>query len=427
METRARYLAIGVFTLAVITAGFAFVFWLYSSGGFRSQATYQIRFDSPVSGLLVGSEVLFNGIRVGEVTNLELSAEKPEQVLATVAIDPATPVRADTKVGMDFQGLTGAPVIVLSGGSAAAPAVKPENGSVPMLVAEADTGQSMTQAARTTLKKLDTILTENADPVHTVIANLKTFSDALARNSDKIDGVVAGLARMTGGAVASGKLPVYTLDAVKDFPPLKGAKRGQIVIPEPAALMSLSSDKILIAKNGSVGASIDNAQWSDNLPVLFQVKVVESFENSGYFQAVARPLDGFDADDQVVTEIRTFRIVTDPEPAAAVAFSAKILRGGRIAAMRVFEAGVPIAKPDGADAAAGLNEAFQKTVKELVAWAAENIGPAGAHAAAPGDDAGAPEPDMPADEPMDASGNGADAAPQEPPAAAPQSATPPAP
>ncbi|HEX9881044.1 MAG TPA: MlaD family protein [Hyphomicrobium sp.] len=399
METRARYLAIGLFTLTVIAAGFAFVFWLYSSGGFRDRATYQIRFDSPVAGLLVGSAVLFNGIRVGEVTDLTLTPDNPKEVMATVAIDPATPLRADTEVGMDFQGLTGAPVIALTGGSATAPMVGTQDGTVPTLVAAPDSGQSMTQAAREALKKLDGILADNADPLHSVIANFKTFSDALARNSDKVDSVVAGLERMTGGAAASGKLPIYTLDAVGDFPPLSGPQRGQIAIPEPAALMSLSSDKILIAKGGSVGASIENAQWSDNLPVLFQAKLIESVEDSGYFQAVGRPLDGFEADDQLTTELRTFRIVTEPEPAAVVAFSAKILSGGRIKAQHVFEAAVPITATDGAAAAAGLNQAFAKTVKALVPWGAENIGPpappeAEVRDAAPDD---APPEDPPAD------------------------------
>jgi phospholipid/cholesterol/gamma-HCH transport system substrate-binding protein len=373
METRARYLAIGLFTLAVIAAGFGFVYWLYSGGGFRERAIYQVRFDSPVSGLLVGSAVLFNGIRVGEVTALNLTPANPKQVHATIAIDPAAPVHADTVVGMDFQGLTGAPVILLTGGNATAPAVWSTDGAPPLLVAEPNSGQSMTQAARATLQRLDTILADNAKPLGDVIGNFKTFSDALARNSDKIDSVVAGLERMTGGAVASGKLPIYTLTAVGDFAPLPGPKRGQIVIPEPAALMSLSSDKILIAKEGSEGASIENAQWSDNLPVLFQAKVIESFEDSDYFQAVSRPIDGFDADDQLLTELRAFRAVTVPKPAATVAFSAKILSGGRILATRVFEATVPISATDGPAAAAGLNQAFEATVKELVAWAAATI------------------------------------------------------
>ena len=395
METRARYLAIGVFTLSVIAAGFAFVFWLYSGGGFSDRTQYQIRFDGPVSGLLVGSGVLFNGIRVGEVTDLQLNDDDPKQVMATVAIDPATPVRADTTVGIDFQGLTGAPVVLLTGGSSTAPAIARDDGAIPTLVAEPGSGQSMTDAARTALKKLDGILTDNAEPLHDVITNIQTFSDALARNSDKVDSVVAGLERMTGGAAASGKLPIYSLKAARDFPQLDEPKRGQIAIPEPQALMSMSSDKILIARDGSEGASIPNCQWSDNLPVLFQVKVIESFENSGYFQAVGRPFDAFEADDQLLTDLRTFRIETEPKPVATVAFSAKILNKGRIVDSRIFEATVPIDAVDGATAAAGLNEAFDKTVRELVSWTAQNTPPLEANAPdAPPADA----PDAPPDD-----------------------------
>jgi phospholipid/cholesterol/gamma-HCH transport system substrate-binding protein len=395
METRARYLAIGLFTLTVIAAGFAFVFWLYSGGGFRERTEYRIRFDNPVSGLLEGSAVLFNGIRVGEVTTLGLSAEKPKQVNATIAIDPATPVRTDTIVGMDFQGLTGAPVILLTGGSATASAPASEDGQPPLLIAEPDSGQSMTQAARSTLRKLDGILDDNAKPLNDVIENFKTFSDALARNSDKIDSVVAGIARLTGGDAASGKLPIYTLNPAKDFPPLDGPQRGDILIPEPTALMSMSSDKILIARDGSVGASIQNAQWSDNLPVLFQAKEIESFENSGYFKIATRPIDLLEADQQVVTDLRTFRIVTEPETAATVEFASKILSGSEIKASRVFKATVPITGTDSATAAAGLNEAFQKTMKELVEWAAANSSPA--KAAPASDEPAAPESDDAAD------------------------------
>ncbi len=40
-------------------------------------------FTDPVPGLLVGAGVLFNGIRVGEVTALELVPERPREVHAT--------------------------------------------------------------------------------------------------------------------------------------------------------------------------------------------------------------------------------------------------------------------------------------------------------------------------------------------------------
>jgi phospholipid/cholesterol/gamma-HCH transport system substrate-binding protein len=106
MEIRARYVQMGAFTLAVIAAGFAFVFWLKNTGGLRERTVYRIQFESPVSGLLKGSAVLFNGIRVGEVTSLDLSSANPRQVMATVAIERATPVHKDT-TGIDFQGADG--------------------------------------------------------------------------------------------------------------------------------------------------------------------------------------------------------------------------------------------------------------------------------------------------------------------------------
>jgi phospholipid/cholesterol/gamma-HCH transport system substrate-binding protein len=48
METRARYVLIGLSTLAVIVFGFFFVFWLEGTGRLRDRAVYQIRFESSV-------------------------------------------------------------------------------------------------------------------------------------------------------------------------------------------------------------------------------------------------------------------------------------------------------------------------------------------------------------------------------------------
>ena len=61
----------------------------------------------------------------------------------------------------------------------------------------------MTNAARDTLRRLDTVLTDNAEPLRNTMANLNTFTGALARNSDKLDGIVAGLERLTGGGTAN--------------------------------------------------------------------------------------------------------------------------------------------------------------------------------------------------------------------------------
>src|SRR5689334_7979798 len=117
MENRARYTLIGVFVLAVIAGAFTFIYWLENIGGLGKHATYIVQFDQPVSGLTPGSGVLFNGIRVGVITEIKLDSNTPKRVTLTLSVDPATPIRADTTVDVTYQGFTGAPAISLKGGS----------------------------------------------------------------------------------------------------------------------------------------------------------------------------------------------------------------------------------------------------------------------------------------------------------------------
>src|SRR5450755_3628960 len=167
METRAPFVVVGAFVLAAIAAVFGFVYWLHNTGGLGPRASYHVQFDGSVPGLLVGAAVLFNGIRVGEVTDLGLAPDNPRRVNATISVSATTPVRSDTRVGLEFQGLTGVPVIALEGGTQLV-----NSGEVPTLIAEPGAGQSMTQAARDALRKVDSVLAENAEPLKNTIANL---------------------------------------------------------------------------------------------------------------------------------------------------------------------------------------------------------------------------------------------------------------
>jgi phospholipid/cholesterol/gamma-HCH transport system substrate-binding protein len=372
MENRAPYVLIGSFVIAAIAAVFGFVYWMHNTAGLQARSLYRIRFENTVSGLLSGAAVLFNGIRVGEVTDLRLDPEDPLRVTVTIAVATGTPVRADTHVGLDFQGLTGTPVVTLQGGTpGGSPWTAPPDG-VPMLVAEPAAGQSMTQAAREALRHLDTLLTENAEPLRNTVANLNTFSGALARNSDRLDGIVAGIERLTGAAPTKAA-PIYDLTAVRMFPTLNRPPRGQLVVPEPTASITLDSQRILVRTSGAEGPAAGAGQWSDNLPKLFQQKVVQSFENANYLQAVARPLEGLFADYQLLLDIRKFELTISADaPVADVEFSAKILGDkGRIVNARIFHAIVHAEVTDASGAAAALDEAFGKAATELVLWTSE--------------------------------------------------------
>ena len=86
----------------------------------------------------------------------------------------------------------------------------------------------MTQAARDALRRVDAVLAENPDRLKTTIANLQVFSDGLARNTGKLDGIVAGLERMTGGGASPARKVTYDLRAARGFarPPRQNSQGG---------------------------------------------------------------------------------------------------------------------------------------------------------------------------------------------------------
>src|SRR3954451_16157002 len=136
METRANFVAIGAFTLAVIAGAFLFVLWMAGYGGTANLARYRIVFQGSVSALARGGVVLFNGLRVGEVKSVDFLAEDPSRVAATVEIDNGIPVRADTRARLEMQGLTGASATALPGGPPDPKPVAARKGEPPTLIAE---------------------------------------------------------------------------------------------------------------------------------------------------------------------------------------------------------------------------------------------------------------------------------------------------
>jgi phospholipid/cholesterol/gamma-HCH transport system substrate-binding protein len=147
-------------------------------------------FDTSVSGLQRGGPVLFNGIRVGEVTKLELNADKPSEVIATLQVNKATPIRSDTHVGLEFTGLTGIASVSLKGVSATTPLLEREEGEPPTLRADPNASQDLMKAVRDTLNNANAVIADNQAALHQAIKDLSVFTAALARNADSIDDVV---------------------------------------------------------------------------------------------------------------------------------------------------------------------------------------------------------------------------------------------
>lgn len=228
METRANYVLVGVFTLAVIVGAFGFVYWFHHVGGVAVRNYYRVVFQGPISGLRTGAQVNFNGVRVGEVVDLALDPNNPQQTFVTVSVVQGTPLRTDTHASLEFQGLTGIATVALRGGASDAPELPRKDGELPTLVASSSASQDVMQAARDTLSRVDSLiadnqasikasiksietftesLSRNADKIEGVIEDIGSFSDALARNSERVDSILAGVDNLIGGPEGKGDIP----------------------------------------------------------------------------------------------------------------------------------------------------------------------------------------------------------------------------
>jgi phospholipid/cholesterol/gamma-HCH transport system substrate-binding protein len=369
METRARYVLIGVFTLACLFGGFGFVYWLKTLGGFGEKALYEIRFAQPVSGLVPGASVLFNGIRAGTVTRIDLDASEPSRVTVAISLDPGTPVRADTQIDIAYQGFTGAAAVALKGGSAQAPRLTPKDGKPPLLVAGPEVGRTLTESAQQTLRRVDVILDDNAKPLHTAVTGIAAFADMLGRNSERVEGLIGGLEKLAGIGAAKQGPTIFDLAAAIGFPPSEKIIKAQLVVPDPNALILFDSQKILIRSDAGTYTNIDNAQWADNLPKLIQARIVQSFENAHQLGAVSRPLEQLAAEYRLELAIQSFQVTAGPSPKAVVGLTARLISDkGAVAGSRMFSASVPAKSAAAADAVAALNEAFAQVAGELVTW-----------------------------------------------------------
>ncbi len=117
MERNAHYAAIGLATTVLFLGLLLFVIWLARFQLNRDYAMYDVMFYGPVRGLSKGGEVHFNGIKVGEVTDLKLAQDNANVVIARVRLTSSVPVKTDSRAQLEPQGITGVSYIQITAGN----------------------------------------------------------------------------------------------------------------------------------------------------------------------------------------------------------------------------------------------------------------------------------------------------------------------
>ena len=202
METRANYALVGLFTLAVLGAAFGFVSWFSGLGGSSDRREVRIVFSGSVTGLTRGSSVLFNGLRVGEVKDIQLFPDDPRSIFAVVDVANSTPIRDDTRARIEAQGLAGVVAIQLLGGKIDAPALQAKEGqTLPTIIAERSEVQDLLETVRNVARRTDDLferlgrlVDDNDDSIAATIRNIEKFSVALGDNADGVNKMLSSIA-----------------------------------------------------------------------------------------------------------------------------------------------------------------------------------------------------------------------------------------
>src|ERR1700755_2308060 len=198
---RASNLMIGTFGPVLIAGSFGPFITYQRLAGRNQQIPFRVIFEGSASGLRKGGSVNFAGIRVGEVVSLKL--DDPRRVVALAMIDGNTPVKSDTQVGLEFQGLTGIAAISFPGGSDEAPPPRKGADGIPELTADPDGTLNTQEKIRAALRNVDKIIVDNEAAVKDALLGLESFTASLAGSGDRITSVI-GSAESTVASVDDG-------------------------------------------------------------------------------------------------------------------------------------------------------------------------------------------------------------------------------
>jgi phospholipid/cholesterol/gamma-HCH transport system substrate-binding protein len=179
-------LMIGTTALAIAAIGFFGILGVRKIRAISQETRMRIVFEGgSASGLRRGGNVNFDGVQIGEVLSLRL--DNPRKVVAEVRVDKNAPIRKDTVVGLEFQGLTGIAAISLTGGYSPDPPVSAGSDGIPTLTADL----SEIQSIRDTLHNVDRVLVGNQSTIKDGLLSFETFTASLASRGDAIDKAIA--------------------------------------------------------------------------------------------------------------------------------------------------------------------------------------------------------------------------------------------
>ncbi|CAM0554298.1 MULTISPECIES: MlaD family protein [unclassified Halomonas] len=308
METRAHHVLIGLFTLATAAGALLFALWMSHAAGERSYQPYRILFERSVSGLSVGSRVQYNGIEVGDVTELNLNPDDPRQVIANIRVYDDAPIKTDTRAKLAFASITGSMSVQLHGGTPEAPLLIDQTDiEAPFITADPspiatlfDEGEDMIENINSILQNVNELFDDNnREQAGSILTNIAQITEMIAAQQDALDQNMA----LFGEATRQATNTLSSIDELSQEATQLLRQDGQLVMESAAdashdvARAAQRIEQLVETNAGAIEGSLQGAQ--DIAPALSSLRSTLDTLDRITRQLEESPTDFFLGRDQV--------------------------------------------------------------------------------------------------------------------------------
>ncbi len=199
MESKANFAVIGAFVLVTLFGFVAFLAYISGQQFDEEYDHYIVEYITPPRGISVGSEVRFNGLKMGEVTKTILDKDDPGKVLVYIQIQADTPVHIDSYAQNEPLGLTGLSYIQLyAGESGKRYDFEALGAKIPHIEGRGSTFDNLLGGSESVIDNVNLALSraiavldpKAAKDLHGVIANLNIITGKISKvdmSSERID------------------------------------------------------------------------------------------------------------------------------------------------------------------------------------------------------------------------------------------------
>ncbi|MBI3180033.1 MAG: MCE family protein [Deltaproteobacteria bacterium] len=219
--TKGQKVRLGVFVGTGMTVLVAATVLLAGRKLTETVDNYQIRYSNKAvsfSGLSVGSDVTYSGLKIGRVETLSVARDDVSIIEVGISVAGGTPIAADSTASLSSQGITGMKYVDISRGSAKAKLRKPGDrippgdsmmdsltaqaqtigGKLELLLAnlQAMTGTEQQRSVQKVLDEAGGILADNRQTIAAILKNAEKVTSDLAAMSHGGVAVVERTARI---------------------------------------------------------------------------------------------------------------------------------------------------------------------------------------------------------------------------------------